>query len=96
MCQDTTIRQKGREKVEAMNDRARYFKVVEWSEEDQCCIGTAPGFILGGCHSTDEKDVYKEICDIAEEWIEIYKKDGEPLPPPTVGWWTLNRKSEPS
>ena len=68
-----------------MNDSARYLKVVEWSDEDQCYIGTAPGFILGGCHGTDEREVYNEICDIVEEWIEIYKNDGEPLPPPTIG-----------
>ena len=27
--------------------------------------------------------VYQDLCKIVDEWIEIYKKDGRPLPPPT-------------
>lgn len=27
--------------------------------------------------------VYKSLCQIVDEWIAIYKKDGRPLPPPT-------------
>ena len=26
-----------------MKDSARYAKIVEWSEEDQCYVGSAPG-----------------------------------------------------
>jgi hypothetical protein len=28
-----------------MKDSARYAKLVEWSEEDNCYIGTAPGLM---------------------------------------------------
>ena len=38
-----------------MKDSAKYAKIVEWSVEDQCYIGSAPGLILGGCHGDDEK-----------------------------------------
>jgi predicted HicB family RNase H-like nuclease len=38
----------------------------------------------GGCHGDDEVTVYRELCDIVEEWIEIFEKEGDPLPPPTV------------
>ena len=31
-----------------MKDSARYAKIVEWSEEDACYVGSAPGLILGG------------------------------------------------
>ena len=33
----------------------------------------------------DEKEVFAELCDIVEEAIELYKKDGKPLPAPTSG-----------
>ena len=32
-----------------MKDSARYTKIVEWSDEDACYVGSAPGLILGGC-----------------------------------------------
>ena len=68
-----------------MKDSARYAKVVQWSEEDQCYVGSAPGLIYGGCHGVDEKAVFAELCEIVEEAIEIYKQDGKPLPPSTIG-----------
>ena len=63
----------------------QYLKIVEWSEEDQCYIGTCPGLMLGGIHGDDEAKVYKELCQAVEEWIEVYHKDGEPLPAATSG-----------
>jgi hypothetical protein len=41
--------------------------------------------IFGGCHGADEREVFHELCQIVEEAIEIYRKDGKPLPPPTSG-----------
>jgi len=68
-----------------MKDSARYAKIVEWSHEDQCYVGSAPGLILGGCHGLDEKEVFAELCEIVEEAISLYRADGKPLPPPTAG-----------
>ena len=68
-----------------MKDSARYVKIVEWSDEDQCYIGTSPDLMYGGCHGDDEKAVFAELCDIVEEVIELYREDGKPLPPPTAG-----------
>lgn len=68
-----------------MKDSARYVKIVEWSDEDQCYVGSAPGLIIGGCHGEDEKAVFAELCDIVEEAIVLYRQDGKPLPPPTAG-----------
>jgi predicted RNase H-like HicB family nuclease len=64
-----------------MKDSAKYAKIVEWSEEDQCYVGSAPGLLLGGCHGNDEKKVFEELCLIVEETIELYRKDNKPLPP---------------
>jgi predicted RNase H-like HicB family nuclease len=66
-----------------MKDSARYVKIVEWSEEDGCYVGSAPGLILGGCHGDDERQVFEELCQIVDEAIELYRRDGKPLPPPT-------------
>jgi predicted HicB family RNase H-like nuclease len=63
----------------------QYLKIVEWSEEDQCYIGTCPGLMLGGVHGKDEGKVHKELCQAVDEWIKLYEKDGEPLPAATAG-----------
>jgi predicted RNase H-like HicB family nuclease len=68
-----------------MKDSARYVKIVEWSEEDQCYVGSAPGLILGGCHGDDERQVFDELCQIVEEAVDLYRQDGKPLPPTTAG-----------
>jgi predicted RNase H-like HicB family nuclease len=74
-----------------MKDSARYAKIVEWSEEDQCYVGSAPGLIFGGCHGDDEKQVFDELCQIVEEAIELYRKDNKPLPAATAGYDLANR-----
>ena len=68
-----------------MKDSAKYVKIVEWSEEDSCYVGSAPGLVLGGCHGADEREVFHELCQIVEEAIELYEADGKPLPPATSG-----------
>ncbi|MEE8320715.1 MAG: hypothetical protein V3R68_02600 [Gammaproteobacteria bacterium] len=68
-----------------MKDSAKYVKIVEWSDEDQCYVGSAPGLIFGGCHGQNEKEVFDELCQIVEEAIAIYREEGKPLPPPTSG-----------
>ena len=68
-----------------MNRGAYYVKIVEWSEEDQCFIGSCPGLFYGGCHGQDERQVFSELCDIVEEMMALYQQDGKPLPPVTSG-----------
>ncbi|MHB8424650.1 MAG: hypothetical protein ACYDB9_05755 [Gammaproteobacteria bacterium] len=77
-----------------MKESAKYAKIVEWSEEDQCYVGSAPGLILGGCHGNDEKKVFEELCQIAEEAIQFYRKDNKPLPPATFGHDFANRMQD--
>ena len=52
----------------------KYLKIVEWSEEDECYLGHCPGLMAGGVHGPDEASVYKELCEVVDEWIEIYNK----------------------
>ncbi len=68
-----------------MKESDRYLKIVEWSEEDGCYIGTCPNLMLGGVHGNNETEVYRELCEVVEEWIQIYKDEGEVLPEATAG-----------
>lgn len=68
-----------------MSDANHYVKIVEWSDEDQCFIGSCPGLLYGGCHGNDEKQVFAELCEIVEDTIELYEKDGKALPPTAAG-----------
>ncbi len=68
-----------------MNRSANYVKIVEWSDEDECFIGYCPGIIGPCCHGDDEIEVYRELCQIVDEWLEIAQKDNRELPPPTIG-----------
>ena len=68
-----------------MIESARYLKIVEWSDEDQCFVGQCPSIIGPCCHGDDEAQVYAELCQIVDEWVVLLKKEGQPLPPPTVG-----------
>lgn len=68
-----------------MKTSDRYLKIVEWSEEDQCYVGSCPTLMLGGVHGDEETNVYRELCKVVDEWIELLKKDGTPLPKATAG-----------
>jgi len=70
---------------------ARYAKIVEWSDEDDCYVGSCPGLFYGGCHGDDEQQVFAELCRIVDETIELYRQDGKTLPPPTSGKDYANR-----
>lgn len=74
-----------------MKDSARYVKIVEWSEEDQCYVGSAPGLIYGGCHGDDEQAVFADLCRIVDETILLYQKEQRPLPAATAGHDLANR-----
>ena len=63
---------------------ARYTKLVEWSAEDGCFVGSAPPVIGPCCHGPDEAKVYAELCQIVEEWVELLEAGGKALPEATA------------
>lgn len=77
-----------------MKESARYAKIVEWSEEDQCYVGSAPGLIYGGCHDDDERQVFAELCEIVEKAIALHRIDSKPLPSATSGRDYVNRMQQ--
>ena len=53
----------------------RYAKIVEWSDEDNCYVGSVPELCGPCCHSDDVTAVYRELCEIVDEWVEILAND---------------------
>ena len=68
-----------------MKKSDRYLKLVYWSEEDQVYIGRSPGLFYGGVHGDDEAQVYKDLIEGIEDFINIIEEEGRPLPEPTAG-----------
>ena len=73
---------------------ALYVKIVEWSEEDSCYVGSCPGLFYGGCHGEDEKEVFAELCRLVEETIALYAEEGKQPPSPTAGKDYANKMLE--
>ena len=67
-----------------MKDSARYVKRVEWSDEDRCFVGSCPRVIGPCCHGDDEVAVYRELCGIVDEWLEVIRDEEGTLPERTA------------
>lgn len=68
-----------------MKESDKYIRIVEWSDEDQCFIGSCPELFYGGCHGNDPRAVFDELCAIIEDVVEMHIKEGTPLPKPLTG-----------
>ena len=77
-----------------MTKRDGYVKIVEWSDDDRCFIGSCPELLYGGCHGSDAKKVFSELCQIVDETIELYENEGRTLPPPMPGRDFVNALQE--
>ncbi len=73
-----------------MTQGDRYMKLVEWSNEDNCFIGSCPELFFGGCHGPDAKAVFAELCEIVDETVALYEQDAKPLPVPMSGRELVN------
>lgn len=68
-----------------MKKRDRYLRIVEWSDEDRCYVGRVPGLALGGIHGRNPEKVFAELGQVIDELIEVYEREGRPLPASTAG-----------
>ena len=73
-----------------MTAGSKYVKIIEWSNADNCFIGSCPELFYGGCHGNDERHVFNELCEIIDEMVLLYKEDGKPLPSPISGKELVN------
>ncbi len=64
----------------------RYLKLVRWSDEDNCFVGSIPDLCGDCCHGQSESEVYAKLVGIAEDVVADYLNGsicGE-LPPVSV------------
>jgi len=61
-----------------------YLKVIEWHPEDNRFVGSAPPIIGPSCHGATEAEVLGKLGPIVEEWVEMFLKEGRPLPKATA------------
>jgi len=59
-----------------------YLRVVEWSPEDRCFVGSAPPLVGRCCHGATEAGVLRQLKRIVDEWIRLADSEGVALPPP--------------
>jgi predicted RNase H-like HicB family nuclease len=57
-----------------------YLRVVEWSPEDRCFVGSAPPLIGRCCHGPTEANVLRQLKRIVDDWIRLAEKEGVALP----------------
>jgi len=74
-----------------MNEACHFVKIIEWSNEDNCFVGSCPGLFYGGCHGDEEQAVFAELCQIVNETVELYRLEGRALPPATSGFDWANK-----
>jgi predicted RNase H-like HicB family nuclease len=60
----------------------KYTKIVEWSDEDNCFIGSCPELMYGGSHGDHATKVFIELCEMVEEAIETLEEAGKTVPQP--------------
>jgi len=49
----------------------KYTKIVQWSVEDDCFIGSCPGLFFGGvCHGDNEAEVFKDLAEVVEDEVD--------------------------
>lgn len=58
--------------------KTKYMKVIEWSEEDRCFVGSAPPLIGKCCHGDTEVGVFNQLSIIVEEWLALVKEKEVP------------------
>ena len=57
-----------------------YLRVVEWSPEDRCFVGSAPPLVGRCCHGATEANVLRQLKRIVDDWIRLADKEGVALP----------------
>lgn len=60
----------------------RYPRIIRWSDEDNCYIGTLPDICGDCCDAPTASEVANLLDTIAEDWVETSLTEGLPLPAP--------------
>ena len=60
----------------------QYARLIYWSKEDNCYIGSLPEICGDCCHSDTVEEVHRQLDEIAQEWVELAEAGKCTLPPP--------------
>ena len=66
-----------------MKPSDRYHKWVEWNSRDGVYVGHCPDLITG-IHGDDPVRLYVELCEVIDDVIAHFEKEGRRLPKPRV------------
>ena len=59
-----------------MTPEQSHMKVVEWSEDDGCYVGSAPPLVGQCCHGDTEEDVYRQLSVIVPDVLQTRAEKG--------------------
>jgi predicted HicB family RNase H-like nuclease len=68
-----------------MKPEQSYMKVVEWSDEDGCYIGSAPPLVGPCCHGATEAEAYRQLAVIVPDVVKALNERGLKLPEKSAG-----------
>lgn len=78
-------------KTSIINLAARYARLIYWSAEDGCYIGSLPEICGPCCHGDTVEELYPQLDTIAQEWVQMAEEGKCSLLPP--GNFTVINKS---
>lgn len=56
-----------------------YTRIIRWSREDGCYVGSLPEICGNCCHGDTVEAVCRQLDEIAEDWVGM--EEPPPLPP---------------
>lgn len=54
-----------------MKTAALYTRIIRWSDEDECYIGSLPEICGNCCHGDTPEEVCSQLDEIAQEWVDL-------------------------
>jgi len=61
---------------------AQYARLIYWSAEDACYIGSLPEICGPCCHGDTVEELYPQLDTIAQEWVQMAEEGKCTLSPP--------------
>jgi predicted HicB family RNase H-like nuclease len=71
-------RQDRKEQIRGLS--ARFPRLIEWSEEDGCFVGSAPPLVGQCCHGKTEADVATQLATIVDDLVQDVLDGNMPTP----------------
>lgn len=60
----------------------QYARLIYWSVEDSCYIGSLPEICGPCCHGATIEEIHTQLDAIAQDWVEMAQEGKCTLPPP--------------